>query len=282
MSDYDSNGDLVDALMHIIESMQQCTHCGLHVDPSLHGGSCPCCNKSMTGRVLRDTTVDSSRIDYSGLDGDDCVNSKESIYEPALTSRGPTYRSCTSHGPAVGQLPPLYRMYQPDDPEQPVANEPCRRPARHAVMEETDTRQHELGESLADQDRYIHNVSAEARNVLREFRQLLIRDGYRVGRGDGTATKYCRYMQMLFENDIFTSRDDFFKPAARSRAHAFYMQCAQKKAQETDCRTSVKKLYKNFANGFDKFVLLANFETAEVCTQVSDNVTLDDIIDLLQ
>ena len=101
----DSNGDLVDALMHIIESMQQCTHCGLHVDPSLHGGSCPCCNKSMTGRVLRDTTVDSSRIDYSGLDGDDCVNSKESIYEPALTSR-PTYRSCTSHGPAVGQLPP--------------------------------------------------------------------------------------------------------------------------------------------------------------------------------
>ena len=171
-------------------------------------------------------------------------------------------------------------MYQPDDPEQPVANEPCRRPARHAVMEETDTRQHELGESLADQDRYIHNVSAEARTVLREFRQLLIRDGYRVGRGDGTATKYCRYMQMLFENDIFTSRDDFFKSAARSRAHAFYMQCAQKSAK-TDCRTSVKSCTRTSPTASTSSCS-RELRNSEVCTQVSDNVTLDDIIDLLQ
>lgn len=98
--------------------------------------------------------------------------------------------------------------------------------------------------------------------VLSEFEELLKRDGFQVGgNADGTARKYARYMKMLFDHDIFRSRVDFFQADSREKAHAFYRRFALATASEKGGKTSASKLFSNFKNGFDKFVMLAHFES---------------------
>jgi len=101
----------------------------------------------------------------------------------------------------------------------------------------------------------------QADDVLVEFEMMLKRDGFKTtSGGDGTARKYARYMKMLFDNDVFKARDDFFKTDSREKAHSFYREMANKKAAEDGSTTSASKLFSNFKNGFDKFVMLAHFE----------------------
>lgn len=119
------------------------------------------------------------------------------------------------------------------------------------------------------QNRYVGDLTSSAKAVIDEFKQLMLHDGYLLGSGrDGTASKYCRYMEMLFECDDFKCRDDFFKPLARSKAHEFYMDCAKKKEQEGSGKTPASKLYKNWRNGFDKYVFLASFHVLEASATV--------------
>lgn len=214
----DMNAFLNDDMLHTIDSKPECTHCGMHIDPLV---PCLCCKKTATGRVLRDTTSDIGRVDYTGLDdfGDDAE--KDTIVKPI----------------AIGQK----------------------------------------------------NMPQSKQSVLEEFHQLLLQDGYHVGKsGDGTAVKYCRYMKMLFDSGVFSCREDFFGPSARSLAHATYVDIAKTKAHEGNSRTTWKKLYKNYANGFDKFVLLAKFESSDSSGSSAhesideyDNVSVDDILAML-
>ena len=100
-------------------------------------------------------------------------------------------------------------------------------------------------------------ISDAAKAVIREFEDALVADGFVVGAlRDGTAMKYCGYMHMLFEHGVFSSRADFFDIGARAHAHQFYRSFAEQKVAENGGKTSAKKLYRNFSNGFDKFVLL--------------------------
>ena len=102
----------------------------------------------------------------------------------------------------------------------------------------------------------------QADDVLAEFEDLLKRDGYSVGvNADGTARKYARYMKMLFDHGVFRCRADFFEHDSREKAHAFYRSIAQETASKNGGKTSAGKLFLNFRNGFDKFVMLAHFES---------------------
>ena len=221
MSDNDCNGDVVDDVMNIIfESMQQCTHCGIRVDPSLNAGSCPFCNKFITGGLPSNASANSICVDYSEL---------------------------STSANAVYKLAPNYCI---------VSNAPRSAPQNNAP----------------------DNVSDEQAQVLEEFMQLLLDNGYDKGKKrDGAASKYCGYMQMLFDGGIFSRRADFFKCDSRARAHRFYMQCAQEKASNNQCKTSARKMYTNFVNGFDKFVLLSGFDAVDD----AQCVTVQDIIDII-
>ena len=131
-------------------------------------------------------------------------------------------------------------------------------------------------------------VAAEA--VMNEFEAALLADGFVVGENrDGTAVKYCRYMCMLFDNGIFSTRADFFKAGARARAHDFYRSKAEQKALENDGKTTAKKLYRNFANGFDKYVLLCSDMNIDseipvvekpVEEDVADTAWVDDLLNI--
>jgi len=131
-------------------------------------------------------------------------------------------------------------------------------------------------------------ATAAAEAVMTEFENALLADGFAIGaNGDGTAMKYSRYMRMLFDHGIFSTRADFFKVGARARAQKFYQSQAEKKALENGGKTSAKKLYRNFANGFDKFVLLcadASIESETTCPQkpveedVTDTAWFDDLL----
>lgn len=102
----------------------------------------------------------------------------------------------------------------------------------------------------------------QADDVLAEFEALLVRDGFNVGGGsDGTARKYARYMKMLFDHGVFKCRSDFFLPDSREKAHKFYREFAFTKASENGGKTSASKLFGNFKNGFDKFVMLVHIAT---------------------
>lgn len=132
-------------------------------------------------------------------------------------------------------------------------------------------------------------VAAEA--VMNEFENALIADGFAIGvNGDGTAMKYSRYMRMLFDNGIFSTRADFFKAGARARAQKFYRSKAEQKALENGGKTTAKKLYRNFANGFDKYVLLCadmNIDSEipvvekPVEEDVTDTAWVDDLLNEL-
>lgn len=100
---------------------------------------------------------------------------------------------------------------------------------------------------------------------MEEFRELLLADGYfdsPGAKGSGTIRKYVSYMKILFDTDTFHSRDDFFKPGARNKAHAALFAEAVRKSSQGGTKAS--KLYCNFKNGFDKYVLLASFQSASV------------------
>lgn len=202
-----SSTDFTD-IFDFLDCSTTCAHCGMHYDPSVFSFACPCCKKALNPRVLRDSTIDGSRIDYATAEGVD-IDADDTKSDPVSKQSAPRARS------------------------KPVL---------------TTT----------------SGAGEDANVVLCEFESLLVADGYKVGSNrDGTAIKYCRYMKMLFDHDIFVCRDDFFRPGARNRAHSFYMSMAKSKANEAGGRVSRKKLYKNFANGYDKFVLLGTFHATE-------------------
>lgn len=104
-------------------------------------------------------------------------------------------------------------------------------------------------------------ITEAAISVLLEFEDLLLEDGYNMGKQDGAASKYPRYMKMLFTNDVFKCRDDFFDPNARVKAHRFYSSRAIADSKTT--KTSAEKLYRNYRNGFDKYVIMATYKNAD-------------------
>tara|TARA_B110001450_G_scaffold221094_1_gene216927 strand:+ start:38 stop:745 length:708 start_codon:yes stop_codon:yes gene_type:complete len=187
-------------ILNTWESLPDCAGCGMIYDPGVDGKECFCCKKAHNGRVLRETTLDTARFDYSALDE-------------------------------------LSRLLE--DENLPVLKPKPRK----------------SGKSGQKGTRAPTTVAAET--VMNEFEDALIADGFLVGANrDGTAVKYRRYMSMLFDHGIFTTRADFFKAGARTRAHEFYKSQGEKKATENGGKTNAKKLYRNFANGFDKFILL--------------------------
>lgn len=122
-------------------------------------------------------------------------------------------------------------------------------------------------------------IDEAAKDVLREFERALMDDGFKVGANrDGTAYKYSRYMKMLFDHKIFSRRADFFRPGARAHAHKFYRSAAEKKAGESNTKTSAIKLYRNYANGFDKFVLLCSRDGPEPPEEENFDDVPDDVL----
>jgi hypothetical protein len=232
--------DGITGIFDFLDCSTACVHCGMLYDPDAFSIACPCCNKALTSRVLRESTVDGARVDYAATEG---IN---------------------------------------DDPFDTQAD----RSPEQATPRLTARR------ARARQTLVTTSGAGEAANaVLREFEMLLVADGYKVGPNrDGTAMKYCRYMKMLFDHDIFTCREDFFRPGARNRAHEFYRSFAKSKADEAGGATKYKKLYKNFANGYDKFVLLGTFLASAETTEhhgcgathnLPEDLPIDDLLDEL-
>jgi hypothetical protein len=120
-------------------------------------------------------------------------------------------------------------------------------------------------------------------DVMAEFSLLLKADGFVDGsNGDGTAKKYVRYMKMLFEHDVFKSRGNFFLPGARAKAHVAYRVIAQDKARAGG-KTSARTLYKNYKNGFDRYVFLADEHAKRKPSETTEpnvELTEDDIVEL--
>lgn len=177
----------LDEIFDALASLQECPNCGCIYDSDVDGDRCACCKKTYDRMLLRETTMDTARIDYDEIE--EMFSDLESGEKSRKRKHAPT--------------------------------------------------------------------SITTKAVMAEFEDALIADGYTIGANrDGTALKYSRYARMLFDHAIFSTRADFFLPGARVLAHQFYRSEAEKKAFENGGKTSAKKLYRNFANGFDKFVLL--------------------------
>lgn len=215
------NSNSVDELIAKIEEAQCCNFCGMHWFSQSEGEPCLCCGKSLLGRKLRLSTCDPSRMFYSEPNGDDV------LYDTTSRLNIDGVLTPTPFIPRFAVRKPTFK----------------RKKAKAAVYLTT-------------------KCGKQADDVLAEFEELLKRDGFKVGGGsDGTVRKYARYMKMLLDHDVFTCRADFFKPDSREKAHAFYRRMALEKASENGGTTSAGKLFGNFKNGFDKFVMLAHFES---------------------
>jgi len=120
-------------------------------------------------------------------------------------------------------------------------------------------------------------------DVSAEFSMLLKADGFVDGsNGDGTAKKYVRYMKLLFEHEVFQSRGDFFLSGARTKAHMAYRLIATDKAR-LGGKTSANKLFKNFKNGFDRYVFLADEHARRKPNETTEpdvELTEEDIVNL--
>ena len=229
------SGNPLEDILNSLASMPDCPHCGILYDPDVDGAGCLCCKKPYDGRVLREATMDTARIDYNEIDGSFFDTAQENSPFVEVKSRGKSGKS---------------------------------------------------GKSGKKGKRAPATAAAEA--VMTEFENALLADGFAIGaNGDGTAMKYSRYMRMLFDHGIFSTRADFFKVGARACAQKFYQSQAEKKALENGGKTSAKKLYRNFANGFDKFVLLcadASIESETTCPQkpveedVMDTAWIEDLL----
>jgi len=213
----------IDELLAMLEETQCCNFCGMHSFSTSEGDQCLCCGKSLLDRQLRSSTCDKYRISYSELND-------------------------------VGTIADVTFPLNIDEDRFPAPFI-----SKFAVRRSATKRK----KAEAIEMSYLTTMCGkEADDVLAEFEELLKRDGFGVGCGaDGTARKYARYMKVLFDNGVFVRRSDFFKPDSREKAHAFYRGIALEKATENGGTTSAKKLFNNFKHGFDKFVMLAHFET---------------------
>jgi hypothetical protein len=217
------NSNSVDELIAMIEEAQCCNFCGMHWFSQSEGDPCLYCGKSLLGRKLRLSTCDTSRSFYSEPNDDGVM------YDTTSQRNTDGVVVPTPFIPRFSVRKPAFK---------------CKKARAKATAYLTT----EFGKQADD--------------VLAEFEELLKRDGFRVGGGtDGTARKYARYMKMLFDHGVFTCRDDFFKSDSREKAHAFYRSVALEKTSENGGKTSASKLFGNFKNGFDKFIMLAHFES---------------------
>eukprot|EP00966_Prymnesium_polylepis_P049825 1153264-Prymnesium_polylepis.1 len=102
-------------------------------------------------------------------------------------------------------------------------------------------------------------AAGESRDeVLEEFRNLLLKAGKTEGKAsDGAASRYPRFMKLLFDSKHFTCRSDFFADGAEERATAVYEKLAAEKFKQSGSDIPVRKYLTNFMHGFSDFVNLA-------------------------
>jgi len=277
------------------ESGVVCKNCGLASAANRLGDQCACCYKIIGTRELRETTKDTARLNEIFMhanfssdneDGKDDADHDPDFLPPLVPTSVPTVAAMPAVAtvpivPIVPVLPALYARVSPDStlgsplPSRPaaVASTPpltrppaslpprpssARPPSRHA-----STRPPTRPPANQPTARVPSSESAEA--IMQEFRELLTADGYCESPGaknGGTIKKYVTYMKILFDSGTFHCRADFFKPGARNKAHASLFAEAVRKSASG--KTKVSKLYSNYKNGFDKYVLLASFQSASV------------------
>ena len=102
-------------------------------------------------------------------------------------------------------------------------------------------------------------AAGESRDeVLEEFRNLLLKAGKTEGKAsDGAASRYPRFMKLLFDSGQFKCRSDFFADGAEERATAVYEKIAVAKFKQSSSDIPVRKYLTNFMHGFTDFVNLA-------------------------
>jgi Zn finger protein HypA/HybF involved in hydrogenase expression len=55
-------------IFDFLDFTAECVHCHVLYDPNAYPIACPCCKKAITLRVLRESTVDSARVDYAAAE----------------------------------------------------------------------------------------------------------------------------------------------------------------------------------------------------------------------
>ena len=274
-----------------------CKNCGLASAANRLGDQCACCYKIIGTRELRESTKDMARLNELFMHADSVSDGEDGAdHDPDFTLTAlpkPVFTSVPAVAaamptvatvpivPIVPALPALYACVSPDPtfrsplPSRPVpvASTPpltrppaclpprpssARPPSRHASARPP-------ARPPANQPTARPPSSESAEATMEEFRGLLLADGYfdsPGAKGSGTIRKYVSYMKILFDTGTFHSRDDFFKPGARNKAHAALFAEAVRKASQGGTKAS--KLYCNYRNGFDKYVLLASFQSESV------------------
>ena len=105
--------------------------------------------------------------------------------------------------------------------------------------------------------------------TMAEFKILMDGDGKEVTQSqDDTASKYVRYMRLLFDSGKFGCRSDFFFEGARADAYSVFLSEATFQ-HENGAKTPVHKLVNNMKWGFEKFVQLADKDL--VCTRCDNS-----------
>lgn len=215
--------EFVDAL----DAGPPCEHCGFALlaeagaDPA-----CRVCHKAVVGRCLRPTTLDAAvSKDYSGMDDNASA-------ETASTADA-DYTDYTDYT--------VSRDMTPNPKKARKARRDAHRDAHHdARLACCDGGDPESPES-----------------VVAEFKMLMAVRGKEVNyTKDDTASKYVRYMQILFDSGKFECRADFFMPDARETAYTVYVNEARKLAAK-GAKTPEFKLIGNMKWGFEKFIALA-------------------------
>jgi len=99
-------------------------------------------------------------------------------------------------------------------------------------------------------------IGQDPKQVLDEFEKLMQFESQKPYNSD-TRKRYKMYLKELFDGGVFNKRDELFNQGAKARAHKFYMQQAIQ-VHSKGGKTPLKKLYHNYKNGYDKFVLLSD------------------------
>jgi hypothetical protein len=256
----------IHAVLDMLEDAKErcCTYCG---HATLVGGfeldNCTCCGKLLIDRQMRESTCDPTRIDYydNGL-----ANEYHTFSTQKNDDDDDDYEVIVLSDNEDGEYG--------EDGEEFIFSED--RPLGKKKKQRTENDLSIESKQKAKAAPLKTTIGASGDVVVEEFERLMGSEGYVIGgKGDGTARKYARYMCMLFDNDIFHTRDDFFKANSRELAHSFYRKLATEKAMHIDCKTSASKLFNNYKHGFDKFVMLAAFaSTYKPCTQMPDPISM--------
>lgn len=231
--------DAIDELMAIFDSAEtgmECEHCGFPVEDV--GLPCFVCGKLVMNRSMRLTTLCQAQINYAedGAEKDD-----------------PTDLDFQDNDSIVGD-PGVYNQSSTPFVSGGIKKKKKRKKACRRIPLPKDPLQAEVQEEF--------ELVLQTRTSLNS-------------KGSGsTVRKFVRYQAMLFEEGVFTCRNDFFAEGALEKAHEFYRKVALKKAEESPSCTPAAKYFSNMVHGFDDYVRLVN----ETCGDMLDMDFIDGIL----